>query len=73
MALNQQKRLLNDLAQDLVVLDGRVHLAQQMFSGCAPEADHLAEMQNCVRQMIQSMQLIHQSESACDGQVASLP
>lgn len=72
MTFSEQTRLLNDLAQDLVVLDGRVHLAQQVFSGCTSEENHLAQMQNCVRQMIQSLQLMHQSERAGNGAVVPL-
>ncbi len=70
---NEQERLLNALAQDLVVLNGRVHLAQRVFSGHVPEENHLAEMQNCVRRMIQSLQSIHQSERADNDPVAPLP
>ncbi len=59
----EQEQLLDALAQDLVVLDGRVFLAQQVFPGHAPEQTHLIAMQDCVRQMIASLQSIPRSEA----------
>lgn len=64
MMSSEQEQLLDDLAQSLVVLDGRVYLAQQAFCGHVPEQRHLIEMQNSVRQMIQQLQSIHRSEPA---------
>ncbi len=64
MMSTEQEQLLNDLAQRLVVLDGRVYLAQQACSGQAPAHRHLLEMQNCVRQMIQRVQSMRQCEPA---------
>ncbi len=64
MTSTEKEQVLNALAQDLVVLDGRVFLAQQVFPGHAPEQTHLTAMQNCVRQMMASLQLIPQSDLA---------
>lgn len=63
----EQEQLLDALAQDLVVLDGRVFLAQQVFPGHAPEQTHLIAMQNCVRQMIEALQSIPRSETVDPG------
>lgn len=70
MIASQQEKSLNDLAQSLVVLEGRVYLAQQAFSGRAPEQNHLIEMHHCVRQMIQWFQLVHPSPPAGAGPVS---
>ncbi len=68
----EQEQLLDALAQDLVVLEGRVFLTQQVFPGHAPEQNHLHAMQNCVRQMIQSLQSISRSKlSGADSVVPS--
>jgi len=73
VTFSEQERLLNDLAQALVVLDGRVYLAQRVLSGRVPGEKHLAEMQNCVRRMMQSLQLIHHSEQVGEDPIAPLP